>query len=191
MAMPLPTPPLTADDLLDLPDDGNRYEIIRGEVFLLPAPSRFHQRAIAALLDCLRPYVAGSAHEALASPLAVRAAIHTQVEPDVIVTPRELDHEGWARWVRMRGVLLAAEVLSDGTATRDRRLKRDLYLAEGVGEYWIIDLDAELVEVWTDASPVPRIVREVLTWSPAFATSPLHIDLVSFFHLVRTGLSRG
>ena len=94
MAMPLPTPPLTADDLLDAPDDGNRYEIVRGEVFVMPAPSRFHQRAVVALLDELHSYVARSAYEALASPLAVRAAWNTQVEPDVIVAPRELDHEG-------------------------------------------------------------------------------------------------
>ncbi|MCC7055322.1 MAG: Uma2 family endonuclease [Gemmatimonadaceae bacterium] len=188
--MPLPTSPRTADDLFHMPDDGRRYEIIRGDVFVMPAPSRFHQRAVVALLERLLPYVAPSGHEALASPLAVRAAFNTQVEPDVVVAPRELDHEGGARWVRMRSVSLAVEVLSEGTASRDRAVKRDLYLAEGVGKYWIVDIDAELVEVWTAASAVPRIVREVLTWSPAFAASPLHIPLASFFDQVRTGRAR-
>ena len=67
--------------------------------------------------------------------------------------------------------LLAIEVLSPTTAPRDRGAQRRIYQGAGVGEYWIVDLDARLIERWRPEDSRPEIVGEELEWSlPGGAT---------------------
>ena len=71
MGMPLPQTEWTADMLNDIPDDGNRYEVIDGELFVTPAPADIHQHAVGELYLILAPYAKRVGVEVLLSPSAV------------------------------------------------------------------------------------------------------------------------
>jgi Uma2 family endonuclease len=77
--------------------------------------------------------------------------------------------------------VLAVEVLSPGTAARDRGIKRTIYQRAGVGEYWIVDLDARLVELWRPDDARPEILTGVLIWQPSTDMPELSIELASLF----------
>jgi Uma2 family endonuclease len=53
-----------------------------------------------------------------------------------------------------------------------------------VGEYWIIDLDARVVERWRPADERPEVLTTVLTWQPEPSVAPLELDLQEFFRAV-------
>ncbi len=73
------------------------------------------------------------------------------------------------------------EVVSPATARYDRTIKRALYQRVGVMEYWIVDLDARLVERWRPEDTRPEIVTDSLTWHPAGTSEPMVLDLEAFF----------
>ncbi|MGH2534772.1 MAG: Uma2 family endonuclease [Thermomicrobiales bacterium] len=134
---------LTYDDLCRMPDDGNRYELIGGELVASPAPSRFHQEALTRLLELLRAHVLprrlGWVYPA---PLDVHLGPHEIDQPDLIFVSRErasilIDNgtEGAPD--------LVVEVLSRSTRRRDLGVKLDLYAASGVQEYWAVDLELD------------------------------------------------
>lgn len=75
-------------------------------------------------------------------------------------------------------------VLSPSTAQSDRVIKRPLYQQARVAEYWIVDVDARLIERWTPDNSRGEQLTETLAWKPAGATEPLVIDLVAFFERV-------
>ena len=77
--------------------------------------------------------------------------------------------------------MLAVEVLSPGSARADRIAKRMLYRDEGVDEYWIVDLDARVIERSTPADARPEILAEHIQWQPQGASGPLTIDLALYF----------
>jgi len=60
--------------------------------------------------------------------------------------------------------VLAIEILSPATASRDRGAKRRLYSHAGVAEYWIVDLDARLIERWRPGDVRPEILDDRLVW---------------------------
>ena len=76
---------------------------------------------------------------------------------------------------------LAVEILSPSTARLDRQVKRRLYQRQGVPEYWIVDIDARLVERWRPADDRPEILTERLTWQPDPARPALGVDLGAYF----------
>ena len=181
MAMPLPIVPTTADELEAIPEDGNRYEIIDGELFVSPAPSRSHQRALMLLALRLAPYAQELGLELLPAPTDVRASHKTQVQPDLLVLPRHFDGRNDTRWEQMSRLLLAVEILSPSTAHLDRVLKRRTYLSNGVREYWVMDLDARSIDVWLSGLHTPRVHTDHIDWTPLSDRPPLSIDLVRFF----------
>jgi Uma2 family endonuclease len=181
MAMPLYKVPTTADELADLPSDGNRYEIIDGELFVTPAPAKRHQWALARLLTRLLPFVDSIGLALFVAPTDVRASANTQVEPDVFVLPRQRDIARGPNWLPMHQLLLAVEVLSPSTRRVDSGKKRTLYLSQGVAEYWIVDVDARAIEVSVLGEPTARVLRESLKWRPLADGPPLIIDLNAFF----------
>src|SRR6185437_2196881 len=84
MAMPTLKRDWTVEDLLDLPDDGNRYEVLDGELLVTPAPSLDHQRAVFALGRLLNDYLAiNRLGEMLISPADVTFSPRRLVQPDV------------------------------------------------------------------------------------------------------------
>jgi len=171
----------TVDDLDLLPDDGNRYEIIDGELFVTPAPIYMHQRAQMQLISRMLGYVETLDLELLAAPTAVRASEFTEVQPDLLVLYRSPPDALEARWVPMPTLALAVEILSPSTRQRDRGLKRRTYLAKGVAEYWIMDLKRRCVEVWRAGAESAAVVTATLTWQPREPQAPLLVDFGEFF----------
>ena len=182
MGMPaLPTTGWTVDLLEALPDDGKRYEIIDGELFVTPAPYVVHQIIVGELYARLREYLrAHPVGRAIVAPADVRVGDRTSVEPDVFVIPQAKGP--FPRiWAPLGTLLLAVEVLSQTTARADRRRKRTVYQREGVAEYWIVDIDSQVVERWRPGDDRPEILTERLEWRPSGLVEPLAIDLAELF----------
>ena len=171
----------TADDLELLPDDGNRYELIDGELLVTPAPIVLHQRAQMQLIYSLGPYVQRLSLELLAAPTAVRASHWTEVQPDLLVLYRSPPDVMEARWVPMPTLALAVEILSPSTRSRDRGLKRRTYLGNGVAEYWVVDLKCRCIEIWRVGADSAAVVTETLLWQPLQSEASLQLDLPSLF----------
>ena len=182
MGMPHTAERWTAEMVRALPDDRNRYEVIDGELLVTPAPSAPHQRAVSLMLFRLMTYLQGQTWaEVLTSPADISFHEDMLVQPDLFVVPIGPDRRRGRHWTDIRALLLAIEVLSPSTARADRQAKRRLYQREGVGEYWIVDLDARVVERWRPADERPEIVSGMLTWRPEAAPAPFELDLVEFF----------
>ena len=181
MVMPLADRGWTAEEVRNLPDDGNRYEVVGGELLVTPAPRLTHQEAVQALLLLLCPYVVQHRlGRVFASPADIEFDPHTLVQPDLFVAPlvggrRPRD------WNEITTLVLAVEVLSPSTARSDRTTKRRRYQRAGVPEYWTVDPDGRLVERWRPADDRPEIIEDQLTWNPSGAPEPLLIDLKSYF----------
>jgi Uma2 family endonuclease len=180
MVMPAQDTIWTAQMARDLPDDGNRYEVLDGVLVVSPSPTRLHQRAVSLLLDSLRPYCRRHGiGEALPSPADIELSPSDRVQPDVFVVPN-VGHS----WEEARSPLLAVEVLSPSTARIDRGDKRTAYQRHRVPEYWVVDLDARLVEVWCPDDVRPGIMLDVLTWRPREHVEPLTLRLPEYFQEV-------
>lgn len=170
----------TAEMVRAIPDDGNRYECVDGELLVTPAPRPAHERAIRALYDRLTPYLRGSAFEIFLSRGDVEFDKRSRVEPDVFVVPI-LGSQLAERWKDMPLPVLAIEVLSPSSARHDRWTKRRRYQRAGVPEFWIVDLDARLVERWRPEDERPELLNETIIWQPVPDRPPLAIDLLAVF----------
>ena len=174
----------TIDDVHALPDDGNRYEVIDGELFVTPAPSLVHQRAVFELAGLLRDYLAPQHFaEVLIGPADVVFSPGRAVQPDLFVLPLIAGRRAKA-FADVGRLLLAVEVLSTSTARADRVHKRRLYREERVGEYWIIDLDARVIERSTPADPRVDVFGDMLTWRPDEASAPFTFGVVDYLQRV-------
>jgi Uma2 family endonuclease len=181
MAMSVHTRRFTADELADLPDDGNRYEVIDGELFMTPAPMIVHQRLLMMLLRQLDPYAAACELELLPAQTAVRASSVTEVQPDLLVFSRAADAVEDGKRIHMRALWLAVEVLSPSTTRLDRERKRTMYLGNGVREYWIVDGETRSVDVWVTGAAMARVERSSLEWQPMPERDALRLDLLTLF----------
>jgi Uma2 family endonuclease len=186
MAMPATTR-WTAEMVRALPDDGNRYEVIDGELFVTPSPALRHQDAVLAMASLIRPYVnANGIGHVVVSPADVTFDDGSLVQPDVFVTPL-VGGRRPREWSEVKTLLLAVEVLSPSTARADRRVKLRLYQRQRVPEYWIVDVDARLIERWRLDDQRPEIVADRLEWQPDPAHPSLVIDLPTCFRDVAGG----
>ncbi len=171
----------TLDEVRRLPDDGNRYELIDGELFVTSAPSFTHQQAIAVLHRLLADYLDREPVGHLVfAPADVTFSPRRAVQPDLFVTPLvngapPLCFEDAGR------LLLAVEVLSPSTARADRVRKRTVYREEGVADYWLIDLDARLIERSVPEEDRPTIHTDVLTWAPEGSQTMFTLDIPPYF----------
>lgn len=181
MAMPTPTARWTVEMVRALPDDGNRYEVIDGELFVTPAPTWRHGDAILALIRRLLPYLdANPIGHLKVAPQDIVYGERTMVEPDLFVVPL-VGGRPPRTWEEAGRLLLAVEVLSPTTARADRQVKRRLYQQHDVPEYWIVDVDARLVERWRPVDDRAELLSEELVWRPDLAHPPLVIDLPAYF----------
>jgi Uma2 family endonuclease len=183
MAMPTQQTYWTAEMLQDLPDDGNRYEVIDGDLFVSPAPSYLHQRASAELYLLLAPYGRAAGLHVLYAPAAVRSSPIREVQPDVFAFARRPGPLP-ERFLEMKELSLAVEILSPSTARVDRSRKRALYQSENVPEYWIVDVVARLIERWRPGAGEPELLLTSLRWQPVAASEALTVDLVAYFRAV-------
>ena len=171
----------TVDRALALPADGNRYEVLDGSLFVTPAPSWTHQSAIERLFPVLAEHVRRN-HLGWVklSPADIVFSPRRLVQPDIFVVPWRADGEPRS-WAEVTTLLLAIEVLSPATARADRHRKRLIYQEEGVGEYWIVDCDARLVERWRPSDTRAEVLTETLAWQPRGDVPALRISLPEFF----------
>ena len=171
----------TADMVRALPDDGNRYEVVHGELLVTPSPRELHQRVHLRLVLELGKYLERypAAGALYSSPADISWTPDTLVQPDLFVAA--LDEARTGDWSRFRTLLLAVEVLSPSSVRQDRFTKRRLYQEVGVATYWVVDADARAVEVWTPQAFFPRVETAALSWHPAGASEKLTITLESLF----------
>ena len=176
MGMPAPHAVTTIEELLALPEDGLRHELLDGEHVVTPAPTKLHQRVLAEFYHALRPAIHARADiEVLFSPADIHLGPKTLVQPDLFIVVR--DNRSWAD---TPAPMLTVEILSPSTAARDGGKKRRLYLEAGVEEYWVVDIDARLVERWRQGDDRPEIVDETLAWSLSVGAAG-EIDLPALF----------
>lgn len=161
--------------------DGQRYEVIDGELFVTPSPALRHQDAVLRLAKLLDPYLAReSIGHLMISPADVRFSKHRGAQPDLFVAPL-VNGARPRQWSDIRHLLLAVEVLSPSSVRADRVVKRAMYRDQGVPEYWVIDLDARTVERCKPANTRVEVEAARLTWRPVGAVQPLIIDVQGFF----------
>lgn len=184
MGMPVMARSWTREMVLALPDDGNRYELFDGELLVTPTPAPRHEFLLWALLERFMEYLRGSnVGHLFSSPAALALGGHEVAQPDIHVLPGP---RGSApeRWEEMGLPVLVVEVLSPSAARYDRQVKRRMFQRLGIAEYWIVDLDARLVERWRPADTRPEVLADVLEWRPEGASESLTIDLPVLFESV-------
>lgn len=170
--------------IADAPHQSPRYELVGGELLVTPSPAPGHQEAVKLLLIALHAYCEGhDVGHALHSPADIELEPEDVRQPDVFVLP----HAEWRRVRRegfpARALMLAVEVVSPSSARFDRVVKRPKYQLLA-SEYWIVDLDARIVERWRRDDARPEILTERLTWRPDDQRSPFELDLYAFFRQV-------
>lgn len=179
--MPLAPQYFTADMVRALPEDGQRYEVVHGELLVTPAPRGTHQRIVLRVARRLADYCdALGTLETMLSPAEISWGPDVLVQPDVFVVPKVEAITG--DWNRIRALTLVVEVLSPSTARFDRFQKRKLYLQNGVATLWLVDEERACVEVWHPDALFPVIESGELVWHPAGAAEPLVIPVPSLFH---------
>ncbi len=158
MGMDVDANGLTYEDLLLLPDDGKRHELIGGEHYVTPSPGFFHQRFIRELSSVLNSFVKEQKlGDILFAPFDVLLSNNNVVEPDLLFVsnkrkPRITDKN-------MDGAPdLVVEVISESTRRTDKKIKLHLYESSDVIEYWLADPVVQTIEVYT-RNQENRLVR--------------------------------
>ncbi|MCU0646499.1 MAG: Uma2 family endonuclease [Gemmatimonadaceae bacterium] len=169
----------TIEDLATLPDDGNRYELLHGELLVTSLPSNRHQSVAAALVHILYSWCLVHTGWAVRGPGGVEMSRTSWLMPDVALYPMPL-HET-ADWSRIPPPTLVIEILSRSTRKRDRHRKRPAYLAFGVREVWTIDARHRLIEQWSATSEFPVAVDRSFTWGPDPTLPPIVFDFDLIF----------
>lgn len=191
MAMPASSPIVpdtsrrdwTVEERNALPDDGNRYEVVDGELLVTPAPSWRHQDAALELSVLLKSYAERHDLYCLIAPADVTFSPRRVVEPDVFVVPQGGGRRP-SRFEDVGRLVLAVEILSSSTARADRHTKRRLYQSEGVPEYWIVDAGNRYIERWRPGDEMPETLTDSIAWQPVSDRAPLAVDLVQYFEAV-------
>lgn len=139
----------TYEDYAAIPDDGKRYEVLNGVLFMSPSPDQQHQDTVGAIFAYLWNHInLGTLGRVYTAPFDVELASHTICQPDVIVILNANMSKISAK--RIIGAPdLVVEVASPGTARYDRREKLDAYLHAGVTEYWIAEPTSRTIEILT------------------------------------------
>lgn len=176
MATPNAVKRWTLEELHSLPDDGNKYELVRGELFVTPPPTFDHETIGARLAQILTPYVGAHRLGLVYRPRAVLRFEGSEVEPDLMVR-----HPApGADWDRAPVPILVVEILSPSTRRRDREQKRAFYLDAGVAEYWMVDPETRSITV-VGTGGRDIVETERLAWAPAGARAPLEIEVAELF----------
>jgi Uma2 family endonuclease len=134
-------------DLQREPEDGPRYELYDGEVFVVPSPLPIHQIVADTLARLLQAYASEHGGIAISAPLDIVFSEYDVLQPDVVFFSAGRRHlVDPLQPIRDRPDL-AVEVLSPGTEATDRGRKLQTFARYGVPEYWIVDPLERTVEV--------------------------------------------
>ena len=134
-------------DLVNMPEDGRRYEIYGGELVVVPSPLPRHQLAVLAIVRILDACIAKTGGIVLTAPLDIVFDEFDVVQPDVLFFRAERRHLLQPHIVTRHAPDMAVEVLSPSTASTDRRWKMRTFARYGVPEYWIVDPVLKQIEV--------------------------------------------
>ena len=134
-------------DLCNQPEDGRRYEIYDGEVFVVPSPLPLHQVVADNITELLRRYAAERGGIAISSPLDIVFTEYDVLQPDVVFFSAARRHLVNLQEPIRHPPDLVVEVLSPSTESRDRGVKLQTYAHFSVAEYWIVDPLAPALEV--------------------------------------------
>jgi Uma2 family endonuclease len=187
--MSVATQPLTYAELCrKREEDGVRYELIEGELVVVAAPSPRHQllsRRLVVRFDAVMEQT--GLGEVFDSPLDVRFADGSVVQPDVIVVLADRAHIIQEKLIEGAPNLLV-EISSPSSRATDRTRKARLYARQGVSEYWWVDPEAR--SIWVHAAPDERSYRTIReeTVVAQSATIPgLAVTLADLFAPARVG----
>ena len=138
----------TYSDLVALPDDQLRHELIDGEHFVSPSPATTHQQISKRLFVALNAFVERHClGEVLYAPFDIKLSAWTVLVPDLVYFTAARFADVVNEKHATAAPDLVVEILSPGTRRRDLGRKRAVYDREGVGEYWIVDPDAHTITV--------------------------------------------
>lgn len=168
----------TLADLERLPDDGNKYEVVRGELFVTPPPNYGHESIASVLHSILEPYVRAHSVGQIQRPRAVFRFEGSEVEPDLIVRPATATLP--RDWQSAPKPLLIVEILSDSTRRRDHVAKREFYVDAEIPEYWIVSGDERTVRVVRPGTD-DNVVAGSFGWQPLHDVAPLMVDVRALF----------
>lgn len=174
--------PLTYDDLCQMPDDLNRYEIIGGELIVSPSPNRAHQRISYRLTQLIGDFVdARQLGEVYAAPVDVRLSPHNVVVPDLLFIRQ--DRLGiYGPTGPVEGAPdLVVEIISPSSRVMDRTRKAALYADSGVPEYWVVDPEQREMQVLVLDSGQYRPVAAERGRIPSTVIHGLRIDPAPLF----------
>jgi Uma2 family endonuclease len=169
-------------DLQRMPEDGNRYELYDGELYVVPSPLPRHQIVSRRLFVSLFDHTRVNGGEVFYAPFDIVLSEYNVVQPDLIYFDPET-----ARRIRPTEHVrfapdVAIEVLSPSTARNDRGRKRDLMARYRVPEYWIVDPDRHAIEVSALAAEGYRPTQIIRGGSFTSATiRGFEIDVAALF----------
>ena len=141
---------MTVDDLDAMPEDGNRYEIIEGELFVSRAPGLPHQLVTANIIGCFLRYLENNPIGRIVPTPGLILSRYSGVIPDLVFYSHDRGDEIiWNERLNAAPEIVI-EILSPGreSIARDRVAKRKLYDKHHVKEYWIVDNENRSVEVY-------------------------------------------
>jgi Uma2 family endonuclease len=152
----------TYDELAaEMPETNQPHELWDGELIMAPAPFFDHQKTVLRFYRRLDDWVSSrNLGEVVTSPIDMVLSPHRAVQPDVAFIAK--DRLAIIQRVIMGPADLVAEIVSLQGRSRDRIEKRDLYEQHGVKEYWIIDPEAQTVEVLALVSGRYELVQRSL-----------------------------
>jgi len=174
---------LTYADLASFPDDGLRRELIGGELIVSPSPKTRHQVVSGRLFLLFGNHLESNGGGwVYYAPLDVLFSDYDVVEPDLIIVLDE--QQAIVTEPNIKGApALLIEIVSTSNPRLDRVRKRDLYAKYGVAEYWIVDPDADRIEVYRLESE--RYRKPEIFEPPETTTydrlAGLHVDLTQLF----------
>lgn len=174
--------PYTYEEYRFFPDDGRRYELIDGELYLSPAPTPFHQTVSRRLQHALMLLLEdkGLAY-IFNAPCDIIINEQSVVQPDLAIV--RIDRKAI---VSKRGIEgppdIAVEILSPSNRSNDERVKLAAYARFGIPEYWIVDPELGWVDQHTLTAagygPARRFDRAATLISPTFAEIAIVLEPV-------------
>ena len=180
MATTQPVVKFTCEDYRTTPAD-ERYELLDGDLIMVPAPNLKHQTVQLQLARRLASFVEEqNLGKMFIAPCDVVLSDTNVVQPDLLFVSRQHEHL-LSGGENVRGAPdLAIEILLPSTADKDRGVKRELYGRHGVTEYWLVDPIAETVSIHRQQAgklaATQTFGREETLRSPLLAGLKLHLD---------------
>jgi Uma2 family endonuclease len=168
-------------DYLALPDEP-RCELLYGRLVVMTSPTVRHQEVVIRLARLLLDFADRSGGRAIVSPMDVRLADHSIVQPDLVFVTRARHSVIRARIAGAPDLLV--EILSPSTARRDLGEKLRLYAESDVKEYWLVDPGARTFEFLVNDGAAFRVCLPEGEIYRSTAVAGLELDVEAFWRSV-------